>query len=517
MKIVSVDQMQTIERAANATGLSYSTMMQNAGQGIARWLVQNIPYQRSVIGLIGSGNNGGDTLIALTWLAKWGVRTIAFLAKPRKHDSLLDEYLAYGGNVIDISGNDDLDIFEAALLPGAIVLDGILGTGFRLPLSGALLKVMENIHKRLVNRSDLLLIAVDCPSGVDCDTGEASDITLHTEHTLTMAAMKKGLLTHPARTFAGELHYIDIGIGDPTLYLNHHLPVMVERTLLQDLFPKRPDSGHKGTFGTCLVIAGSSAYVGAAYLTGKAAYRAGCGLVNMGVMDDVYRALSGQLIEAVWMVLPDIDGAYAPEGLSDVKRALQSADADVIGPGWGLHDVNASFLEAVLQSLRLSVPLVIDADALKLLARIDKWWSLLPDQVVLTPHPGEMSVLTGLEIDEIQANRWSIALEFAKLWQVNLVLKGAMTVVASPKEKIFINPCSDSALGTAGSGDVLTGMIGGLLAQGMPPEQASILGVSIHALAGAIARREQRTDVTVTALDIFDCLPKAIVKIKEAG
>lgn len=517
MKIVSVEQMKAIERAADASGVSYEMMMKNAGRGIANWISRNVSHRQGVIGLVGAGNNGGDTLIALTWMAKWGLRTQAFLVKENGNDALLDDYLSSGGAVVDISRNDRLDFFDAALIPGVVVLDGILGTGFRLPLRRPLHDVMVNIHKRLENRSDLLIIAVDCPSGVDCDTGEVSAATIPAAYTLTMAAMKQGLLSHPARSFAGDLHYIDIGIGDPSIYTKDGLSEMIDHSVIRDLFPRRPDSGHKGTFGTCLMIAGSAPYVGAAYFAGKAAYRMGCGLVHMGVVRDVHRLLAGRLLEAVWTVIPDIEGVFDPDGLQVLLSALQSATAIAIGPGWGVNESNILFLTDLLQHLPPSTPLLIDADALKLLVNLKQWWSLLPDQVVLTPHPGEMSVLTRLKTSEIQSNRWEIASEYAKLWRVNLVLKGALTVIACANGKIFINPVSDPALATAGSGDVLTGVIGGLMAQGVSAAHASVLGVWIHANSGKIARINCKTDMSVTALDLLDYLPGAIVKAKEAG
>lgn len=517
MKIVSVEQMQAIERSADAAGLSFEAMMQNAGRGIADWISQYVPLKHGVIGLVGSGNNGGDTIIALTWLTKWGVRTIAFLVKQREDDPLLDDYLAHGGAVVDLSENNHLDVLEAALIPGGVVLDGILGTGFRLPLRGSLLDVMANTHKLLQNCLELLTIAVDCPSGVDCDTGEVADVTFAADHTLTMAAMKKGLLMHPARSLTGEFHSIGIGINDPTTYITDDLPVMIDDMLVSRLFPDRPSIGHKGTFGTCLVIAGSTPYTGAAYLTGKSAYRAGCGLVHMGVFKDVHASLSGRLIEAVWTVLPKIAGGFDKKGISILQSALAKANAIVIGPGWGLSDQNVAFLGGLLESIPSTTPLIIDADALKLLVNLGQWWSMLPDQVVLTPHSGEMSILTGLEVGEIQANRWAIAMEYASRWHVDLVLKGAMTVISSCGESLYVNPVSDAALATAGSGDVLTGFIGGLLAQSSPANQASILGVWIHAMAGQMAGKYLGTDLSVTAIDILNYLPEAIFKAKEAG
>jgi NAD(P)H-hydrate epimerase len=509
--------MLAVERSADASGLSYDAMMRNAGRGIADWVHEHIPCGRSVVGLIGSGNNGGDTIIALTWLAQWGLRTTAFLVKPRGDDPLLGEYLLQGGAVVDLSENTNLEFFEAALIPSAVLLDGILGTGLKLPLRGTLLKVMSSVSERVKNSSDMLKIAVDCPSGVDCDTGEVSEVTIVADHTLYMAAMKQGLLRHPARSYAGELHYIGIGIEDLSEHLNDDLPVMMDQELIGKILPQRPAHGHKGTFGTCLVIAGSPAFTGAAFLTGKAAYRAGCGLVHMATLQEVYHHLSGQLIEAVWTVLPGNQGAYDPLGADQLRHIILGVDSIVIGPGWGLSASNMAFLAALLDTIPADTPTLLDADALKLLAELDRWWTRLPDQAVLTPHPGEMSVLTGLDIHEIQANRWAVAMEYAHHWQVNLVLKGAVSVLASQKEGLWINPASDTALATAGSGDILSGVIGGLLAQGVPAHASSVLGVWVHANAGKAAGRRLGTAISVTALDILESLPAAFVKATEAG
>lgn len=517
MNIVSVEQMQEIESSANAAGLSYEAMMQHAGRGIADWLLQHVSMTRGVVGLVGSGNNGGDTLIALTWLAKWGLRTTAFLVKNRGADSLLDFYHRQGGAVVDISSNENLEILEASLIPGTVLLDGILGTGLKLPLSGSLFMVMVKLHKLTQKRSDVLIIAIDCPSGVDCNMGEVSEVTIAADHTLTMAAMKMGLLRHPARTYAGELHSIWIGITDLSEHINADLPVMIDQSTISEIFPDRSDHGHKGTFGTCLVLAGSPSYTGAAYLTGKSAYRAGCGLVNMAVTRDVQRCLAGRLIEAVWTIMPNIDGSYDPGGIDKLQAILPAVDALVVGPGWGLSENNAKFLESLLKRIPAQLPTLFDADGLKLLSHIDRWWTLLPEQSVLTPHPGEMAVLTGLEAQVIQSDRWGIAQAFAQRWNAILVLKGAVTVIASAGKEIYVNPVSDSSLATAGSGDVLSGVIGGLMAQGIPALHASVLGTWLHGQAGQIAGMKLGIDISVTALDIVDQLPEAFIRAKEAG
>ncbi len=504
MKIVSVKQMQAIEKTADSIDLSYTRMMCNAGQGIADWVLLNLSCKRGVIGLVGSGNNGGDTLIALTSLSQRGIRTMAFLTKNRKNDPLIVEYIEAGGEAIDISSNQNFDYLKSALKPETILLDGILGTGIRLPLRGRLMDVMTNIHTIIEYRPETLIVAVDCPSGVDCDTGKVSSRTLSAHHTLCMAAVKQGLLKNPARSYVGDLHLISIGVGEIMDKTPLEYPELIDEPFISKYIPRRPDDGHKGTFGTCLVIAGSKSYTGAAHLSGKAAYLTGSGLVRIGTQEIVRHCIAGDLIEAIWTILPEENGSYHPEGCKLLEKHLEDADSLVVGPGLGCSDMNTAFLVKLLKYIPNHLPTLFDADGLKLLSKIDNWSVLLPKNVILTPHPGEMAVLSGLDVDTIQSNRWAVAREFAKRWDVILVLKGSMTVVATPTNETYINPISDSALATAGSGDILSGVIGGLLAQHVRPTKAAAVGVWLHSQAGGAARKMLGTDVSVTAKDILN-------------
>ena len=504
MQIVSVKEMVQYEKNANLNGTSYETMMRNAGNGIAAWLRNNLDLKHGVVGLAGSGNNGGDTLIALTHLSNHNVRTFAFLLKQRPDDPLVLEYLNAGGVVVDISAGENLSALEALLSQNAIILDGILGTGFRLPLRGPISLLMADIHKSVNKAPAARIIAVDCPSGVDCDSGEVSSETLAAETTLTMAAAKQGLLKYPARAYTGNIERIEIGIPIKNPTTEPCLPKLIDREMVNALIPQRPETSHKGTFGTCLVLAGTEKYSGAAYLAGKAAYRAGCGLVNIATVGAVRDALAGQLIEAVWTVLPGQDEGYHPDGVAKLRTHLEKASALVIGPGWGLNESNAAFLTNLLAMLPDDMPTLIDADGLKLLADIPDWWHKLPGMTVLTPHPGEMSVLTELSIVEIEENRWEIARSYAKKWGATLVLKGAVSAIGTPEGGLTINPVGDSALATAGSGDVLSGIIGGLMAQGMTSQKSAALGVWLHAKAGQRAHLCVETAAGVTAIDILD-------------
>jgi len=509
MKIVSVDQMKAIEHSANAGGISYDSMMFQAGKGVADWVMGHLGRKKCALGLVGSGNNGGDTLIALTRLAEKGIRTFAFLVRPRGKNLLIEDYQKTGGVLIDLTLEENLPYLDAALGPGVVLLDGMLGTGFRLPLQGSLSDLMTKIQEVVKSKSGLRVIAIDCPSGVDCDSGEATAQALKAHDTLTMAAVKQGLLREPANGLTGQIHLMDIGIGAIEAHLTEKCPILMDDAMATSLLLERPDTGHKGTFGTCLVIAGTRQYTGAAFLAGKAAYRAGCGLVHVATTSAVRNSLAGRLIEAVWTVLPDIGDGYDVKGVDLLANTLSTIDSLVIGPGWGLHASNSIFLERVLPNLSKELPVVFDADGLKLLGRINNWWKKVPVNSILTPHPGEMAQITGLSISKIQSNRWEIARQYAQTWGVTLILKGALTAVALPDGDVFILPFHDSALGTAGSGDVLTGIIGGLLAQGMITKDAALLGAWLHGTAGVAAHHHLGGPESVTALDILEEISEA--------
>lgn len=516
MKIVSVAEMQAIERIADSRGLSYKQMMINAGNGIANWILAYISINKGVIGLVGSGNNGGDTLIAVTELAKRGARTTAFLVKKRQGDPLIDSYLHAGGSIIDLTQPENIKYLKAVLIPGVVVLDGILGTGLRLPIRGALLDRMADIKNTIENGQGARVVAVDCPSGVNCDTGEASEAVIRANDTLCIAAVKKGLLKPPGRLKAGHFHLVDIGIQDLSEFHPELLDEMMDSTLVTGKLLQRSDFGHKGTFGTCMVVAGTPSFAGAAFLAGKAAYLSGAGLVHMVTHPVVHYALAGRAIEAVWTILPSVKDGFDPDGVESLIPKLSQADALVLGPGWGLSDQTGEFLDRLLSVIPPELPTLIDADGLKLLSRLKSCWGRLPQHTVLTPHPGEMAIMTGLPIEEIQSHRWEIAQTYAKRWDVTLVLKGAITVVATPEGRRFINPVSDSALATAGSGDVLAGMIGGLMAQGINSVDASMAGVYVHSRAGVLARKIFGSSTSVTALDILMRTPYAFAEMKKA-
>ena len=529
MKLVTVSQMQTLEKEADASGLTYAEMMENAGQGLAEVILEMFDtddMELEAVGLVGPGNNGGDTLVALSTLAAEGWKTRAYLVK-RKKDDLVKRFAEAGGELL--TGENAFEQLAEAIGTADILLDGVLGTGARLPLKKDMAELLSEVNDILDGLDEYpLVVAVDCPSGVDCDSGEVADETIAADLTVTMAAVKQGLLKLPAYEYVGDLEVVDIGLPEDLPSLQGLNVEVAEADSVAALLPERPIDSHKGTFGTALIAAGSVNYTGAVILAGEAAYRAGAGLVTLAVPGPVHMALAGRIPEATWVLLPHEMGVISSAGAEVLAKNFERASALLIGPGFGTENTTREFIENIVEgrysakktALRIGFvhqetetkeennaklpPVVIDADGLKLLAQIKDWHKQIPAPAILTPHPGEMSVLTELSKDEIQGNRLEIASRYAKEWGHVVVLKGAFTVIASPDGRAAIIPVASPALARAGTGDVLAGLIVGLRAQGLEAYEAAVAGAWIHAQAGLYAADDLGTDASVLAGDVLD-------------
>lgn len=527
MKLVTVSQMQAIEKEADAGGLTYDQMMENAGQGLAEVILALFidEVEPEVLGLVGPGNNGGDTLVAMSALMTHGWKASAYLVK-RKKDALVKQFLEGGGRILSGSGFEEL---AEAVDTADVLLDGVLGTGIKLPLKKDVADALSEINDLLDSLDEApLIVAVDCPSGVDSDTGEVADQTIPADLTVTMAAVKQGLVKLPAFEYVGELQVVDIGLPDDLPSLKDLKTEVADEELVSALLPERPLASHKGTFGTALIAAGSVNYTGAVILAGEAAYRAGAGLVTLAVPAPLHGALSGQFLEATWVLLPHEMGVISSEAADVLVKNVEKATALLVGPGFGTEAKTKEFIENLLtgkfaskkstarigfvheaserqadQSKKLP-PVIFDADGLKLLAQIPDWAKKLPEAAILTPHPGEMAVLTGLSKEEIQENRLEIAARYAKEWEHVVVLKGAFTVIAAPDGRMTVIPVASPALARAGTGDVLAGLIVGLRAQGLEAFDAAVAGAWIHAQAGLYAADDLGTTASVLAGDVLN-------------
>ena len=544
MKLVSVSEMRAIEEDADSHGLTYLTMMENAGYNLSREILQ-LSYAKDdeediqVLGLVGPGNNGGDTLVALAHLAEKGWKARGYLVKRKAGGDPLVKRLEEADGEIYLA-EKDIDFLQLATFieTADVIMDGVLGTGFKLPLKADIAKVLGAARSSIEALEwPPLVVAVDCPSGVDCDNGTIAEVCIPADATITMAAVKQGLLKLPAYEIIGELRVVDIGSLEKLKSWQVVKNEVSDETLARSLLPARPLDAHKGTFGTALIAAGSVNYTGAALLSGKAAYRIGAGLVTLAIASPLHTTLAGQLAEATWVLLPHEMGVIA-SGAADVLMAnLDHVTALLIGPGLGLEDTTKEFISTLFYgtmakpthgrmgfvqsaagketgSKATVLPsLVIDADGLKLLTKIPDWHKLLPDLTILTPHPGEMSIMTGHPIDEIQQDRLVFARKYAKEWGHIVVLKGAFTVIADPDGSTTTIPVATPALARAGTGDVLAGIIVGLRAQGLGAYNAARLGAWVHAQAGLIAAQIQGNANAVMAGDILDAISDVLVSL----
>lgn len=521
IKVFTVAEMVAAEKAADAAGHSYARMMELAGSRVAEAVLERYEVAgRQVLVLVGPGNNGGDGLVAGRYLVEAGASVAFYLFKPR--DAATDENMAnveaMGLEVLAAEYDQRFRVLRHRLRVTDIVIDALLGTGVSRPIDGPLAALMEQVTAGMAEsrsrptaepglvsvaevppaddetspraaRTRPVVVAVDCPSGLNCDTGELDPLTMTADHTVTFAGPKRGHFRFPGAAACGELIVADIGI-DSGLPAVTAAPVeLATPRLAHRLLPERPMDGHKGTFGTALIAAGSIRYWGAPALAARGALRSGVGLVTLAVPQRLRPALAGQFPEAIYPAVTDTD-VLGVSTANLLLASLENYQAMLVGPGLG--DAG-SFLTALLDGLRAPEtgrcpPLVVDADGLNLLAAMPEWSGKLPPNTVLTPHPGEMARLVGRSLNAIRdEDRVELARERAAEWGHVVALKGAYTMIAAPDGRVTLLPFANPVLAVGGSGDVLAGIIVGLLAQGMEPYPAAVLGGYLHGAAGQMA------------------------------
>ena len=553
MKVVTVEQMRAIERAAAAQGLSYATMMENAGHSVAAWLEQHSSLDQRVLVLVGPGNNGGDGLVAARYLRQAGFAVTVYCAKRDAHEDENWKLAQSAGVAIHRSEEDEgYGRLHPLAAQADWIVDALLGTGVSRPITGVIQEVLvvvrEEVHRRRAPGQPAeftyamptpagqmekapRILALDVPSGLNCDTGAIDAAALPADVCVTPAFPKVGQFLFPGASYVGELVVADIGIPAG---LAADIPVeMSTPQMIRDLLPRRPRDGHKGTFGKVMVVAGSPNYTGAPYLAASAAMRVGAGLVTLAVAELVHPILAARLTEATYLLLPHEMGALVPAAVKVLQERLPGYDALLLGPGLGRDEKTVEFVARLLavpqmeKKARLGFvgstaqdgdapshlpSMVIDADGLNALADLKDWHKSLHRGAVLTPHPGEMSRLMGTTIAEVEAKRLTLALRAAQEWDTVVVLKGAYTVIAAPDGRAFINPVATPALATAGTGDVLAGAVAGLIAQGLPPVEAAVTGTYLHGLAGQMVSEEIGLAGGVAG-DLLPRLPRAIAAL----
>jgi hydroxyethylthiazole kinase-like uncharacterized protein yjeF len=515
MLLVTAEEMRALDAATIESGTPGEVLMERAGAGATQALVRFFPHMkergaRAVI-VAGKGNNGGDGFVIARLLRRRGVR-VALLLLGRSADlrgDALQMWQALRGSpesFHEIRDGGDIGRVAEALDGAECVVDAIFGTGLSKPVKGIHAEVIE-----LVNACGVPVFAVDIPSGLHADTGQALGTVVQAEATATFGFAKVGQVLYPGSSYCGELAVVDIGIAADAVAQRPPRTALLLAADLAPLVPRRLLDAHKGVAGHLLVVAGSLGKTGAALLATRAASRCGAGLVTVAGPASLNSIYAGGVLEAMTAPLADDAGLMHFEA-SHLRQLADGKSALVIGPGLGTHSdvrrlVDWSLAEA-------GVPLVLDADALTVLAADKQPLRESESAVVLTPHPGEMARLIGDSVAAVQADRVGCARRFAVDHGCVLVLKGARTVVAAADGFVWVNSTGNPGMASGGMGDVLAGMIGGLLAQGVPPAEAARLAVYVHGMVGD--RVAERGELGLIASDIVAALPRGLQEVRDS-
>lgn len=511
MRVVTAHTMQEIDKQAiKECGIPGLQLMESAGRSCVEEIVAEFGLNgRSVI-LAGKGNNGGDGYVIARLLGQkgWDVKVIILADREQisgdaavNLDKLPDSVVNYCTQEGQLSALYMEEIFQAD-----VTVDALLGTGLRNDVSGIYLEAID-----LMNASGRPVVSVDIPSGIHGTTGRVLGDAVRACLTVTFAFAKLGHVLYPGAEHTGRLVVADIGIP-PKLMETVSGYDFLNEDLMRPMLHRRDRQAHKGHFGHCLIIAGSTGKTGAAALSANSAVRAGSGLVTLAAAESIHTILEMKTTEAMTVPLPDSGSGYLTNSaFPAIEKLLAGKDAVAIGPGLDRRPGTFALVQNLVETVAL--PLVIDADGLNALAEdITILKRKKSYQVILTPHPGEMSRLLGTSIPDVDAIRISVAQEFARNYGVYLVLKGARTIIASPAGIAAINGSGNPGMATGGMGDVLTGIIVSLLGQGYAAWDACRLGVFIHGYAADMVA-EEKGEIGINASDVLEKLPYAYDKL----
>lgn len=511
-KLVSVAEMAALEQRADASGHAYATMMEIAGAGVAQQLTLLRPVPKNVLVLVGPGNNGGDGLVCARYLQQAGIAVRVYLwqrrtASEHDYENHYAKLVDLGVTTAHADNDSGFTTLRRWLAEADCVVDALLGTGSNRPIAGQLADLLDLMK---VARADIpfTLVAVDCASGLNCDSGAVDPHTVAADHTVTFGYAKHGHYHFPGVEVTGTLAVVDIGI-DPALVSDIRTFVLSE-AIVRAWQPRRSANSHKGSFGKLMAAVGSVNYPGAAYLSCSAAGRVGAGLITGAVVRDVWSVVAGKLPEPTWELLPtgegDAAGVISEAAAPVLNKALKGYSALLLGCGLNQKPTTVQFVRRLLAEAKSLPATLIDADGLNCLAKLDDWPKLLPAATVLTPHAAELGRLCGIETKDAVTQRWQLAREKAAAWQAVVLAKGPYTVIGEPDGWLAVLPVATAGLATAGTGDVLSGTIAGLLAQGVAPFQAACLGAWLHGQAG-LRCAASMSQGGVVASDLLPHLP----------
>ncbi len=517
MKAVTAYEMGVIEqRAMREMGLPSLLLMENAAISFVAELlrrVEGVPASKVMV-FCGKGNNGGDGFAIARHLANAGaeVRVVVFGDRAQlKPDAQTNFDIVTGMGIPVYHFVQDRPRVDAHLLGADLVVDALFGTGFHGTLAGP-----EAEAVACINAAEALVAAVDMPSGADSDTGRVAGPCVQADLTITFGLPKVGQFLYPARALAGTVCVVPISL--PAAYTEDAaLPnnVLCDAYARQMLPPRSPDS-HKGDYGKVFVLAGSPGLTGAPVLAADAVLKVGAGMVTVGVPASVHGIVAGKLTEAMTCPLPEMGSAHdmslSKSAFGVVQEQLAKNNVLLMGCGLGMAESTVDMMHKLLVDNPL--PMVVDADGINALAGNLALLGRRGADVVLTPHPAEFARMTGMDVSVVQDNRAEVARQFAKDFGVSLVLKGSDTVVAHPDGSLYLNTSGNSGMASAGSGDVLAGMIAGLVAQGLSVRDAANLGVYLHGCAGDCAAA-RFGEYSMTARNIVDSIHEAMEAVAQ--
>ena len=530
MKVVTAAEMRQIDQdTIEDIGIPGIVLMETAGSAIVRAIEQHYPTCQRIGIFAGKGNNGGDGIVIARQLAHLGRDVRLFLVSPP--DSFTGEAqinlqivkrltASFGLQAAPKGGLRIEEILTESEFYGTgtvpttlasceLLVDAIFGTGLRGAVRDPIATVINAI-----NRLSTPILSVDLPSGLDADTGHPLGTCVQADRTVTIGLPKRGLLMHPGAELAGKLEVVDIGFPEQVVEAQNIKVNWTTAAEAAQWIPSRPPFSHKGSYGRVLIVAGSTGMTGAAALASEAALRAGAGLATLATPKHLNPILEGLLPEVMTLPLPETDaGSLSVSATSTILEfAVKTKSILAIGPGLSQHPETVSFVHQLIREnweQGLDLRMVIDADGLNALAHVRETLSLLNSDVVLTPHPGEMARLTSTSVPVLEKDRISTAQQFASKHGVTLVFKGAPTVTSDPNGNLWVNSTGNPGMATGGMGDVLTGVIAGLMAQGISSESAAALGVYLHGLAGDLTA-ERLGMHGLTASDVLKAVPRAI-------
>jgi NAD(P)H-hydrate epimerase len=514
MYVVTAGEMRKMDQLTiESFGIPGIVLMENAGRGATEILLDNFHglIQKKVAVVAGRGNNGGDGFVIARYLAQKGINVSVYLLAPSetiRGDAAanLNLLAPLAIPVIEIPDQNAFSANKSALVHQNIWVDAILGTGLKSEVRDYFRYVID-----FMNQSGKPIFAVDIPSGLDSDTGQPCGTCICAQATATFAFAKTGHMLFPGAKLTGKLEIVDIGIPPHIAEEVRPLQYLLTRDRVHAYFKPRPPDAHKGTNGHLLVLAGSPGKTGAAVMTALSAMRMGAGLVSLGIPQSLNPVLETQALEVMTCPLPEsVDGMLDESSFDAVRELLGDKKCLAIGPGIGTAATTKNLVHRITQECIL--PMVLDADGLNCLAGNTKLLNDLKAPAVLTPHPGEMARLIDATPDQIQKDRISCSRDFAKKFNVHVVLKGARTVIAHPDGRVFVNPTGNPGMASGGMGDVLTGMIAGLISQGFKVESATHAAVYLHG-AAADALVKTKGPFGFLASDLITTIPEQIKEL----